>query len=123
MEKRGILKKNFREDVGRIWEKANRTDALKARERMIERNNSLTDAVVEQIGGNNAAIKQVDAYNKLLNDLREGKRTTEPQGSLAAIARERMIERQEETSKNDEKHPDIGRDKARRKAYPANTRR
>ena len=73
---------------------------------------SLTDEVVnDYMGGKYAAAEQAKAYRDYIENVKAG-RTTEPKGSLAAEARQRMIDRDEEG------HPDIGRDKANRRAYP-----
>lgn len=98
--------------------------AKKARERMKEygTNGSLTDAIVRELGGNRAAENQANAYHELLDGIKAGKTTSESgetAGSLAEQARKKMIERQ---GSNDDTenggHPDIGRDKANRQAYP-----
>lgn len=151
MKKRGLASGNFRMDSGRRWDakqEENQPNALKARERMLEKDaenkkramnapvhfaeavaeqqarrltpQSLTDQVVADfMGGFNAAEKQAKAYQEVIDNFKNGKGAREPQGSLAAAARSRMIERHEQNSQRAEKCPDIGRDKANRKAYPA----
>lgn len=72
----------------------------------------LTDTVVnDYMGGSNAAAKQADAYKGVFDSIKAG-RTADKKGSVAAEARRRMIEREEGG------HPDSGRDKADRRAYP-----
>lgn len=147
MSKRGIARKGFRMDGGRPWNPKtrltgkNKPGALEARQRMIEEQaedeerkcnapvhfaeevaeqqkkgavpGSLTDEVVnEYMGGKYAAAEQAKAYSDYFENVKAG-RSTEPKGSLAAAARQRMIDRDEE------RHPDGGRDKADRRAYPA----
>lgn len=147
MSKRGIARKGFRMDGGRPWNPQNRPTgknkpgALEARQRMIEEQaedeerkcnapihlaeevaeqqekgsmpGSLTDEVVnEYMGGKYAAAKQAKAYKDYFENVKAG-RNTDPECSLAAEARQRMIERDKEG------HPDGGRDKANRRAYPA----
>lgn len=142
--KRGIARKNFRADGGRVWKPATRKkeaapEATEARRRMIEeqgeemnRKNAapvhfaeevadqqarmetpghLTNTVVnDYIGGSDAAAKQAKAYGGVFESIKAG-RTKDKKGSLADEARRRMIEREEA-------HPDTGRDKANRRAYP-----
>ena len=80
---------------------------------------SLTDALVKELGGSRTAENQANAYQGIIDNIKAGGRTGEPSGSLAAAAREKMINRQ---GGNDDTenggHPDIGKDRANRRAYP-----
>ncbi len=137
MNKRGIAKGKFRADGGNVW--SGRKKAETARNNMIDRENSgkekpktakdarkamierqeagtpesLTNSVVnDYMGGSDAAAKQSKAYQGVIDSIKAGK-TAHEKGSLADAARNRMIERDAEG------HPDIGRDRGKRKAYPA----
>lgn len=83
---------------------------------------SLTDALVKELGGSRTAENQANAYRGIIGNIKAGGRTGEPSGSLAEQARERMIDRQ---GGNDDTenggHPDTGKDKADRRAYPKGT--
>jgi hypothetical protein len=132
MRKRGTAIGNFRMDGGRRWDAGKRTNqpnAPKARAKMSEGPHSLTEAVTEQqsltdeivrdfMGGNNAAANQARAYSDIMENIKAGKGTREAVGSLAAAARKRMIERDEEKNRFTDETPDIGKDKANRRAYP-----
>lgn len=116
--KRGIAVGAYRLDGGRRWNAAkdiDESEASKARERMLKReNNSMMDDIVnDYMGGSDAAAKQAKAYENLLQELKAGGKHHEQAGSAAEAARARMIER------DNKKHPDIGRDRANRYAYPA----
>lgn len=146
--KRGIARKGFRMDAGRPWkpkariDSKNKPESAEARQRMIEEQaedaereknapvhfadavaeqqkkgitpQSLTDEVVnDYMGGKYAAAEQAAAYRDFFENVKAG-RTTDPKGSLAEAARQRMIDRDEEG------HPDSGKDKANRRAYPVN---
>lgn len=128
MRSKGKANGNYRLDSGRKWtakEKIDQPTADKAREKMIARENkdSLTDDVVnDYMGGKNAAQHQANAYEKLLKSIKSGRGSREPEGSLADAARERMKERNRSKNRevgenNNGGHPDIGRDKANRRAY------
>lgn len=124
MKKRGLARGKFRMDSGRKWNikmQENKPNALEARERMMQNTpKSLTDHIVSDfMGGKNAAENQAKAYQEVIDNFKNGKGARESQGSLAAAARSRMIERHEQNSQRAEKYPDIGRDKANRRAYPA----
>lgn len=119
MKRRGIAIGSFRLD-SRKWdasEKMNKPTAATARGRMINR--GLTDSIVRDvIGGSMAAEKQSRAYQGIIDNIKKGKHTSEPEGSMADEARERMIERDSMKNRGIQEHPDIGRDNANRKAYP-----
>lgn len=122
----GAANNKFRTDSGRRWKAAkvvDKTNADSARERMIEREkkNSLTDEIFNALGGNNAARMQAETMQNYMQRAKEGKKTGHEPESAAEAARNRMIERQErkKQKEDNEKHPDIGKDKANRKAYPA----
>jgi hypothetical protein len=128
MSKRGIAKKEFRVDAGVFYDPfgtlgmkqtkrkrmtENRPQAAAARERMTDRQEEnespFMDSIVDDyMGGRDAASKQAASYEQLFDDIKTGKYNT-----LAAAARERMI------SRENGGHPDIGRDRANRRAYPA----
>ena len=99
------------QDVGK-----GRPQAQKARERM-ENRESLTDQIVRELGGSRAAEYQAKEYQALLDRIKDG--NVEKVGSPAEAARRRMINRQ---GGNDDTenggHPDIGKDRANRRAYP-----
>ncbi len=120
MKSRGFAKGSYRLDGGRRWgaaQKMSKPTAASARERMIER--ELTDSIVHDImGGSLAAVKQSNAYGELIENIKKGERTSEPAGSMANASRERMIERDSLKYRGIQEHPDLGRDKANRKAYP-----
>lgn len=93
-----------------------RPQAQKARERM-ENRESLTDQIVSELGGSRAAEYQTNGYEALLDRIKNG--NDENGCSLAATARRRMIDRQGGNDGTDNGgHPDIGNDKANRRAYP-----
>lgn len=122
----GTAKNKFRTDNGRRWKAAkvvDKTNADSARERMIERENknSLTDEIFDALGGNNAARMQAESMQSYMQSVKEGKKTGHTPESAAEAARNRMIERQErkKPKEDDEENPDIGKDRANRKAYPA----
>lgn len=141
MMKRGIAIGNFRAD-GRNWDVAERIfqpNAPKARERMAERPKSLYGAVADQqkrmedkgsltdqvvnefMGGSRAAEYQANAYQGIIDGIKSGKNTAEAGavvGNLADTARKCMIEREQDRSRDNGNHPDIGRDKANKMAYP-----
>lgn len=125
MKKRGIAKGNFRAD-SRSWdaaEKMNQPTAKAARERMAAGGGSLTDSVVRDVlGGNMAAANQAEAYGDVIGNIKAGKGTRGKAGNLADAARNRMIERDSEKNRGEDKHPDKGRDKADRRAYPPTSR-
>ena len=141
MKKRGIAIGNFRADSIK-WdalEVLSKPNAPKARERMAEGPKSLTEAVAEQqkrlenqgsltdqvvndfMGGSRAAEYQANAYQGIIDGIKAGKTTAEamePAGSLAGAARKRMIEREQKQSRDNDDYPDIGMDRANRRAYP-----
>ena len=105
MKKRGIAKKSFRADGARKWDAA-------------ERMHTLTDSIIDEMGGNSIAAKQAESYKGLIDNIKGGSGTTEATGSLAEAARKRMIDRERKKVIESEKQPDIGKDKAKRRAYP-----
>lgn len=133
MKRKGSARGAFRMDESRRWnidDKLNKPNAPAARRRMAEGAHSLTEVVAQQqmsltdqvvnefMGGSNAAANQARAYGEVMDNFKYGRGAKEPTGSLAEAARRHMIEREEKKQDPDET-PDIGRDKARRRAYPA----
>ena len=121
---------DFRMDGGVAWKGMPRENyvreqrvmskAKKSRIKMIEdqeklhRGQTLTGIVVKEIiGGEFAAVQQVREYEELFEQIKQGK-TAGSEKNVATEARQRMIERDKE------RYPDIGKDKANRRAYPKN---
>lgn len=133
----GTARGKFRADSSVKWEdekkmlekKLEKSCADAARERMINRENrgdSLTDEVVEYyMGGRDGAAKQSAEYAKLMDDIKHGRIMADNPGNAADAARKRMLERDllknrgQDEEAEDEQHPDVGQDKANRRAYPA----
>lgn len=118
MKHRGIARGSFRSD-SRKWdvsEKMSKPTAEAARGRMI---GGLTDSIVHEVmGGSLTAEKQRKEYSELIDNIKKGKCTIGPSGSMADAARERMIGRDSMRNRIEPDHPDIGKDRANRKAYP-----
>ena len=62
---------------------------------------------------------QANEYRGIIDNIKAGGRTGEQSGSLAAAAREKMINRQGGNDNTENGgHPDTGKDRANRRAYP-----
>ena len=84
---------------------------------------SLTDTLVKELGGGKMAENQTNACKNLINNIKAGGGTGELDGDLAAAARKRMIDRQGSNGDTENGgHPDMGKDRANRRAYPKESR-
>lgn len=126
----GTARGNFRADSSVKWEderkmlekKLEKSCAAAARERMMGRENqggSLTDEVVEYyMGGRDGDARNAAEYAKLMEDIKQGRIMADNPGNEAWLARREMIERDLLKNRGQEQHPDAGKDRANRMAYP-----